>query len=381
MGTAERTARIKCRLRGINPANTDSTECRTRRQLRRQPLRSVPPCRRMRSWPHYCSLTVIPCATVKIGQHNGAPLLYHRPTQRVGDRRPQGVAFRTGNRRGAERDLRRRGLISSGTLPPEALRIAPGELHWIDPLGSENGRKPSFRYCPVSVIASRCRAELFIRSDAAYRFSANLSVESRRDSSQPWYDGDELGRIGRHRRITGLSPIASSDRREEEAHKRGPFYRNPGKTGDKQSSQPSAPRSKYRQPSRTVPADFRQAFPSQAPFHKGGKERDSQNTPRRTMTNSLEGSKSETQTQYNRHTCCGNQVIPPASSIVRKGAGNEEMPSDKTPPAIGPRVSTPRPIFGLKSKILKIQPSKSRRVPYDQSKRPAPYCISTISEL
>ncbi len=37
--------------------------------------------------------------------------------------------------------------------------------------------------------------------------------------------------------------------------------------------------------------------------------------------------------------------------------------------------------FGLKSKILKIQPSKSRRIPYDQSKRPAPYCISTISEL
>lgn len=30
---------------------------------------------------------------------------------------------------------------------------------------------------------------------------------------------------------------------EEEAHKHGPFYRNPGKTGDKQSSQPSAPRS------------------------------------------------------------------------------------------------------------------------------------------
>ena len=61
----------------------------------------------------------------------------------------------------------------------------------------------------------------------------------------------------------------------EEAHKHGPFYRNPGKTGDKQSSQPSAPRSKYRQPSRTVPADFRQAFPSQAPFHKEAKERDS----------------------------------------------------------------------------------------------------------
>ncbi len=26
----------------------------------------------MRSWPHLLLLTVIPCATVKIGQHNGA---------------------------------------------------------------------------------------------------------------------------------------------------------------------------------------------------------------------------------------------------------------------------------------------------------------------
>lgn len=61
---------------------------------------------------------------------------------------------------------------------------------------------------------------------------------------------------------------------EEEAHKHGPFYRNSGKTGDKQSSQPSAPRSNTGSP-RTVPADFRQAFPSQAPFHKEAKERDS----------------------------------------------------------------------------------------------------------
>lgn len=53
----------------------------------------------------------------------------------------------------------------------------------------------------------------------------------------------------------------------------------------------------------------------------------------------------------------------------------------KNPPRLLSRGVSIQTDFGLKSKILKIQPSKSRRIPYDQSKRPAPYCISTISEL
>lgn len=156
-----------------------------------------------------------------------------------------------------------------------ALRIAPGELHWIDPLRElKTGESRRFD------VRIRYRqplqgAELFIRPDAAYLLSTNLSVESRRDSSQPgtmamsWSD-----RASSPNNRTFPDSVQATAA-EEEAHKHGPFYRNPGKTGDKQSSQPSAPRSKYRQPSRTVPADFRQAFPSQAPFHKEAKERDS----------------------------------------------------------------------------------------------------------
>lgn len=75
-------------------------------------------------------------------------------------------------------------------------------------------------------------------------------------------------------------------------------------------------------------------------------------------------------------------IIPPLprSSAKRERETKKYHPTKNTPRLLSRGVSI-QTDFGLKSKILKIQPSKSRRIPYDQSKRPAPYCISTISEL
>nr|DAV65662.1 MAG TPA: hypothetical protein [Caudoviricetes sp.] len=70
----------------------------------------------------------------------------------------------------------------------------------------------------------------------------------------------------------------------------------------------------------------------------------------------------------------------PRSSAKRERETKKCHPT-KNPPRLLSRGVSIQTDFGLKSKILKIQPSKSRRIPYDQSKRPAPYCISTISEL
>lgn len=221
-----------------------------------------------------CSLPLYRARRQKIGQHNGA----HFYT--IGQRKGLGIGGRKESLFVLATDVEQNVIyVGEGDNHPglyrRALRIAPGELHWIDPLRElKTGESRRFD------VRIRYRqplqgAELFIRPDAAYLLSTNLSVESRRDSSQPgtmamsWSD-----RASSPNNRTFPDSVQATAA-EEEAHKHGPFYRNPGKTGDKQSSQPSAPRSKYRQPSRTVPADFRQAFPSQAPFHKEAKERDS----------------------------------------------------------------------------------------------------------
>lgn len=233
----------------------------------------------------------------------------------------------------------------------------------------------------VSVIASRCKE----RNSSSVRtrptcFSTNLSVESRRDSSQPgtmamsWSD-----RASSPNNRTFPDSVQATAA-EEEAHKHGPFYRNPGKTGDKQSSQPplhAQNTGSHHVPYRPISDKH---FPPKPLSTRRQKKGTAQNTPRRTMTNSLETSlKPEPNIIAILVAAIG--IIPPASSIVRKkGAGNEEMLSDKPPRLLSRGVSI-QTDFGLKSKILKIQPSKSRRIPYDQSKRPAPYCISTISEL
>lgn len=159
MGTAERTASDKsATLRGINPANTDSTEC---------PNPATAPtatAAKRSSTPTDTELAALAAPyryTVrdgkKIGQHNGA----HFYT--IGQRKGLGIGgrkeslFRTGNRRGAERDLRRRGRQPSGTLPPGlADRSRRAALDRPAP-GIENGRKPSFR-CPYPLPPAAARS-------------------------------------------------------------------------------------------------------------------------------------------------------------------------------------------------------------------------------
>ena len=169
---------------------------------------------------------------------------------------------------------------------------------------------------------------------------------------------------------------------EEEAHKHGPFYRNPGKTGDKQSSQPSAPRSNtgsHHVPYRPISDKH---FPPKPLSTRRQKKGTAQNTPPANDDKQPRETSLKPEPNIIAILVAAIGIIPPASSIVRKkGAGNEEMPSDNPPPRLLSRGVSIQTDFGLKSKILKIQPSKSRRIPYDQSKRPAPYCISTISEL
>ena len=210
----------------------------------------------------------------KIGQHNGA----HFYT--IGQRKGLGIGGRKESLFVLATDVEQNVIyVGEGDDHPglyrRALRIAPGELHWIDPLRElKTGESRRFD------VRIRYRqplqgAELFIRSDAAYLLFDEPQRGITPGQFAAWYDGDELVGSASSPNNRTFPDSVQATAAEEEAHKHGPFYRNPGKTGDKQSSQPSAPRSKYRQPSRTVPADFRQAFPSQAPFHKEAKERDS----------------------------------------------------------------------------------------------------------
>lgn len=178
------------------------------------------------------------------------------------------------------------------------------------------------------------------------------------------------------------SPDSVQATAAEEAHKHGPFYRNPGKTGDKQSSQPSAPRSNtgsHHVPYRPISDKH---FPPKPLSTRRQKKGTAQNTPPANDDKQPRETSLQPEPNIIAILVAAIGIIPPASSIVReKGAGNEEMPSDKNTPRPLSRGVSIQTDFGLKSKILKIQPSKSRRIPYDQSKRAAPYCISTISEL
>ena len=139
----------------------------------------------MRSWP---PLAAPYRYTVrdgkKIGQHNGA----HFYT--IGQRKGLGIGGRKESLFVLATDVEQNVIyVGEGDDHPglyrRALRIAPGELHWIDPLRElKTGESRRFD------VRIRYRqplqgAELFIRSDAAYLLSTNLSVESRRDSSQP----------------------------------------------------------------------------------------------------------------------------------------------------------------------------------------------------
>lgn len=73
-----------------------------------------------------------------------------------------------------------------------ALRIAPGELHWIDPLRElKTGESRRFD------VRIRYRqplqgAELFIRSDAAYLLFDEPQRGITPGQFAAWYDGDEL---------------------------------------------------------------------------------------------------------------------------------------------------------------------------------------------
>ena len=235
----------------------------------------------------------------------------------------------------------------------------------------------------VSATASRCKgAELFIRPDAAYLLFDEPQRGITPDSSQPgtmamsWSD-----RASSPNNRTFPDSVQATAA-EEEAYKHGPFYRNPGKTGDKQfTTLRSTLKIQAAITYRT--GRFPTSISSQAPFHKEAKERDSpEHAPPANDDKQPRETSLKPEPNIIAILVAAIGIIPPASSIVRKkGAGNEEMPSDKKPPRLLSRGVSIQTDFGLKSKILKIQPSKSRRIPYDQSKRPAPYCISTISEL
>lgn len=139
--------------------------------------------------------------------------------------------------------------------------------------------------------------------------------------------------------------IVQATAAEEEAHKHGPFYRNPGKTGDKQSSQPSAPRSNtgsHHVPYRPISDKH---FPPKPLSTRRQKKGTAQNTPPANDDKQPRETSLKPEPNIIAILVAAIGIIPPASSIVReKGAGNEEMPSDKKhPSAIEPRsVNTDR---------------------------------------
>lgn len=169
---------------------------------------------------------------------------------------------------------------------------------------------------------------------------------------------------------------------EEEAHKHGPFYRNPGKTGDKQSSQPSAPRSNtgsHHVPYRPISDKH---FPPKPLSTRRQKKGTAQNTPPANDDKQPRETSLKPEPNIIAILVAAIGIIPPLprSSAKRERETKKCHPTKNTP-RLNSRGVSIQTDFGLKSKILKIQPSKSRRIPYDQSKRAVPYCISTISEL
>lgn len=159
MGTAERTASDKsATLRGINPANTDSTECpnpatgsdgnRRKAVLHSDGYRTG--CTR-------CSLPLYRARRQKIGQHNGA----HFYT--IGQRKGLGIGGRKESLFVLATDVEQNVIyVGEGDNHPglyrRALRIAPGEPALDRPApGIENGRKPSFR-CPYPLPPAAARS-------------------------------------------------------------------------------------------------------------------------------------------------------------------------------------------------------------------------------
>ena len=237
MGTAERTASDKsATLRGINPANTDSTECPNpatapsewRTALRRLPSELSPGSDILSSpyspdlyrvgWHFYPNPATAPTATAakrsstptdtelaalaapyrytvrdgkKIGQHNGA----HFYT--IGQRKGLGIGGRKESLFVLATDVEQNVIyVGEGDNHPglyrRALRIAPGELHWIDPLRElKTGESRRFD------VRIRYRqplqgAELFIRPDAAYLLFDEPQRGITPGQFAAWYDGDEL---------------------------------------------------------------------------------------------------------------------------------------------------------------------------------------------
>ena len=193
MGTAERTASDKsATLRGINPANTDSTEC---------PNPATAPtatAAKRSSTPTDTELAALAAPyryTVrdgkKIGQHNGA----HFYT--IGQRKGLGIGGRKESLFVLATDVEQNVIyVGEGDNHPglyrRALRIAPGELHWIDPLRElKTGESRRFD------VRIRYRqplqgAELFIRPDAAYLLFDEPQRGITPGQFAAWYDGDEL---------------------------------------------------------------------------------------------------------------------------------------------------------------------------------------------
>ena len=193
MGTAERTVADKSAIpSGMNPANTDSTEC---------PNPATAPtatAAKRSSMPTDAELAALAAPyryTVrdgkKIGQHNGA----HFYT--IGQRKGLGIGGRKESLFVLATDVEQNVIyVGEGDDHPglyrRALRIAPGELHWIDPLRElKTGESRRFD------VRIRYRqplqgAELFIRSDAAYLLFDEPQRGITPGQFAAWYDGDEL---------------------------------------------------------------------------------------------------------------------------------------------------------------------------------------------
>ena len=127
----------------------------------------------------------------KIGTHNGA----HFYT--IGQRKGLGIGGRKESLFILATDVRENVIyVGEGDDHPglyrRALRIAPGELHWIDPLRElKTGESRRFD------VRIRYRqplqgAELFIRSDAAYLLFDEPQRGITPGQFAAWYDGDEL---------------------------------------------------------------------------------------------------------------------------------------------------------------------------------------------
>ena len=127
----------------------------------------------------------------KIGEHNGA----HFYT--IGQRKGLGIGGRKESLFVLATDVEQNVIyVGEGDDHPglyrRALRIAPGELHWIDPLRElKTGESRRFD------VRIRYRqplqgAELFIRSDAAYLLFDEPQRGITPGQFAAWYDGDEL---------------------------------------------------------------------------------------------------------------------------------------------------------------------------------------------